>query len=83
MAGKILIITGKLVEREELSDILKDNYEVICATNGEEGRKHLSEIGSELECVFLRADLPGISGEALLKASYESGPSGYLRRCPC
>ncbi len=73
MAGKILIITGKLVEREELSDILKDNYEVICASNGEEGRKHLLENGADLVCVFIRADLPGISGEALVKASSESG----------
>ena len=73
MAGKILIITGKLVEREELSDILKDNYEVICASNGEEGRKYLLENGANLECVFIRADLPGISGDALVKAASESG----------
>ena len=71
--GKILIITGKLVEREELSEILKDNYDVICASNGEEGRKYLLENGADLECVFIRADLPGISGEALVKASSESG----------
>ena len=73
MAGKILIITGKLVEREELSDILKDNYEILCATNGEEGRKYLLENGASLECVFIRADLPGISGETLVKAASESG----------
>lgn len=73
MAGKILIITGKLVEREELSDILKDNYEILCATNGEEGRKYLLDNGASLECVFIRADLPGISGETLVKAAYESG----------
>ena len=73
MADKILIITGKLVEREELTEILSDDYEILSATTGEEGRKILNEKGSDLKCVFLRADIPGIPGLTLLKESSESG----------
>ncbi|MCR4791700.1 MAG: HD domain-containing protein [Lachnospiraceae bacterium] len=73
MAAKVLIITGKLVEREELSDIFRDTYEVVCASSGEEGRKLLSENTADIECVFLRSDLPGIPGSALLKEAYASG----------
>ena len=73
MASKILIITGKLVEREELSDIFRDRYEVVCASSGEEGRKYLTDEIVEFECVFLRGDLPGISGEILLKEAFANG----------
>ncbi len=73
MAAKVLIITGKLVEREELSDILRDTFEIVCASNGEEGRKLLSEGISDLACVFMRADLPGIPGAVLLKEAFSSG----------
>ena len=73
MASKVLIITGKLVEREELSDIFKDTYEVVCASDGEEGRRYLNDGISGFECVFLRADLPGVSGETLLKEAFAAG----------
>ena len=73
MASKVLIITGKLVEREELSDIFKGTYEVVCASDGEEGRRYLSDGISGFECVFLRADLPGVSGETLLKEAFAAG----------
>ena len=73
MASKVLIITGKLGEREELSDIFKSSYEVVCASSGEEGRKYLNEGITGFECVFLRADLPGVSGETLLKEAYAAG----------
>ena len=43
MASKVLIITGKLVEREELSDIFKGTDEVVCASDGEEGRRYLND----------------------------------------
>ena len=79
MAAKILIITGKLVEREELSDIFREGYEVLLASNGEEARKMLVEHGTDLGCVFIREDLPGISGDALIKASAESG---LIRKVP-
>ncbi len=73
MASKVLIITGKLVEREELSDIFKGTYEVVCASDGEEGRRYLNDGISGFECVFLRADLPGVSGETLLKEAFAAG----------
>ena len=79
MAAKILIITGKLVEREELSDIFREGYEVLLASNGEEGRKLLVENGADLDCVFIRADLPGIKGDALVKAAADSG---LIRKVP-
>jgi putative two-component system response regulator len=73
MAGKVMIITGKLVEREELSDMLKDRCEPVPVADGGEAKKLLMESGTDYDCVFLRADLPGVSGEEILKASFEKG----------
>ena len=73
MAAKVMIVTGKLVEREELSDMLSDRCETVLVADGGEAKKLLMESGDGYECVFLRADLPGVSGEEILKASFDKG----------
>lgn len=66
----ILVVEDDLRVRELLRDVLTDEgYEIIAATNGEEALATLATVRPNL--ITLDLDLPGISGELVLKELHQ------------
>ena len=64
----ILIIEDNALNREILSDVLSDMYNVICADNGKEGIDMLSSHTAAIDLVLLDIHMPIMDGYDVLKA---------------
>lgn len=63
--NQILIIDDSAFAVRVLADILKDTYDVICASNGEEGVRLARECAPSL--IMLDIEMPGMDGFEVLK----------------
>ena len=64
---KILIVEDDALNREMLSALLEDRYEIITAQNGKEGYQLLSDHYKELSLVLLDVQMPVMNGFEFLK----------------
>ncbi len=58
----LLVIDDSFMNREILSEMLKDNYDVIEAEDGQGGIAQLEKHGSDISLVLLDIVMPGLSG---------------------
>lgn len=63
----ILIVDDELINREILSVILKDEYDVILAEDGEAALREIVENADTLSAILLDLIMPGIGGVEVLK----------------
>lgn len=70
---KILIIDDFEMNREILSDMLEDEYEIIEASNGAEGIERLTEIGTDISLVLLDMVMPVMDGIEVLEVMNKDG----------
>ena len=75
----VLVVDDEMINREILSQILQDNYEVLCAADGAEALQTVREHGSELSLILLDLLMPDISGLEVLK---QIGESERFRQIP-
>lgn len=64
---KILIVDDAEMNREILSEMLKDEYEILEAENGQKALDILSASHKDLQLVLLDMNMPVMSGEEVLK----------------
>lgn len=63
----ILIIDDAEINREILTEMLKDDYQILKASSGEEGVALLEQYGKEINLVLLDIIMPGMDGFEVLK----------------
>lgn len=68
---KILIVDDAWINREILSDMLSDEYEILEADNGETAIEIMQFNYQTLQLVLLDMNMPGMSGEEVLKIMKE------------
>ena len=66
----ILVIEDNALNREILSDILSDMYNVLCAENGKEGMEMLASRTATIDLVLLDIHMPVMNGYEVLKAMH-------------
>lgn len=59
---QLLIVDDSEINREILTEILKDDYRILQAENGEEGIRILQEHENDIELVLLDILMPGLNG---------------------
>lgn len=79
MRDKVLIIDDAELNREMLAEILKKEYSVLSASDGQTGIDLLAERESEICVVLLDLVMPGMDGFAVMKVMEQSG---YLKHIP-
>ncbi len=68
----VLIVDDSEINREILSAILSNEYNIVEATNGEEAIDAIKELGTDLSAVLLDIIMPGIDGFDVLRFMNES-----------
>ena len=68
----VLIVDDSEINREILSAILSNEYNIVEATNGEEAIDSIKELGADLSAVLLDIIMPGIDGFDVLRFMNES-----------
>ena len=68
---QILVADDELINREILKEVLKDDYEIILACDGNEAMDLMREHKETLSLVLLDILMPGMSGLEILKAVKE------------
>lgn len=68
----VLIVDDSEINREILSAILSNEYNIVEATNGEEAIDSIKELGTDLSAVLLDIIMPGIDGFDVLRFMNES-----------
>ena len=63
----VLVIDDELINREILKGILQEDYEVLCAGNGQEALELIRENRNTLSLILLDLIMPVLSGKDLLK----------------
>ena len=63
---QILLVDDSEINREILTEILKDDYRILQAENGEEGIRILQEHENDIALVLLDILMPGLNGFAVL-----------------
>ena len=63
---KILIVDDAEMNREILSEMLKDEYEIMEARNGQEAIDILNNFHSDIQLVLLDMNMPVMNGESVL-----------------
>ncbi len=69
----LLIVDDSLMNREILSEMLKDDYDIIEAEDGKGGIEQLEKHGSEISLVLLDIVMPGSSGFDVLSSMMRRG----------
>jgi putative two-component system response regulator len=69
----VLIVDDAEMNREILREMLKDEYEIIEASNGREGVEKLVEYGAEISIMLLDIVMPEMDGFAVLSRMVRSG----------
>ena len=64
---QILVVDDEFINRELLGNVLKNDYEVLYAENGEEALKIINNNQDTLSLILMDLMMPGISGMELLK----------------
>ena len=64
---KILIVDDSQMNREILSDMLEDEYEILQAEGGTTAIELMSELHEQLSLVLLDMNMPDMSGTEVLK----------------
>ena len=77
--NKALIVDDIELNREMLSDILSDEYEVIEAGNGNEALEKIEENFSDLSVILLDLVMPELDGTGVLKIMKDRG---WIERFP-
>ena len=70
---KILVVDDAELNRELLYDILKDDYMIEMAANGEEALEHLRKSHHEISALLLDLRMPKIDGFAVIKEMQQKG----------
>lgn len=68
---KLLIVEDNIINREILTELLEDEYDIFTASNGEEGLQMLSEHYRELSAVLLDVYMPVCDGFTFLERRKE------------
>ena len=68
----VLIVDDSEINREILSAILSNEYNIVEVTNGEEAIDAIKELGADLSAVLLDIIMPGIDGFDVLRFMNES-----------
>ena len=76
---RVLIVDDSAFNRELLSEMLSQEYEILEAGNGEDALKLLSDNGRGIALVLLDIVMPGMDGFAVLK---EMSDKGMLEETP-
>ncbi len=71
VADKILIVDDSEMNREILSEILKDKYEILEAENGTDGLKLMEDHASDISLVLLDIVMPEMDGFQVLEVMNE------------
>jgi putative two-component system response regulator len=77
--GKMLIVDDIEINREILGEILEDDYEVICAENGQKAIEAVDKYKTDLAVILLDIVMPVLDGYEVLE--YLAG-NGYLEKVP-
>ena len=64
---RILVVEDESVNRELLSHILEEKYEVLQAADGIEAMHRIEEVGNDLSLVLLDLIMPNMSGQEVLE----------------
>ena len=70
---KLLVVDDAELNRELLYDILKDDYMIEMAANGEEALEHLRKSHHEISALLLDLRMPKIDGFAVIKEMQQKG----------
>ena len=70
---RVLIVDDSLLNREILSGILKNEFEIIEAESGEEATAQIERYGADISVVLLDLIMPGMSGFGVLDYMNERG----------
>lgn len=76
---KILIVDDAELNREILSDMLKNDYEVEMAEDGGEVFRIIKECREQISLIILDLHMPKVDGFAVLK---EAGRAGWIKKIP-
>ena len=76
---RILVVDDAEVNRELLSDMLKDEYQVEMAADGREAMEYLGRSPGELAAVLLDLHMPNMDGFAVMT---EMSKAEWLKRIP-
>lgn len=76
---KILVVDDAELNRELLHEILKDEYKVDMAKDGEQALKKLQESREKVGAMLLDLHMPGMDGFAVIAAMKERG---WLKKIP-
>lgn len=76
---KILVVDDAELNRELLYDILKDDYTIEMASNGEEALEHLRKSHHEISALLLDLRMPKIDGFAVIE---EMQQKGFIQQIP-
>lgn len=76
---KILVVDDAELNRELLHEILKDEYKVDMAEDGEQALKKLQESREKMGAMLLDLHMPGMDGFAVIAAMKERG---WLKKIP-
>ncbi len=72
-AHLVLIVDDSAMNREILREILSEDYEIMEASNGEEGMELLSRYKNDISLVLLDIVMPGMDGFEVLRLMQENG----------
>lgn len=73
MKKRVLIVDDSSLNREILSGILKNEFEIIEAESGEEATAKIERYGADISAVLLDLIMPGMSGFGVLDYMNERG----------
>ena len=74
---KILVVEDELINREILSFMLQDAYDVLLAETGSQAKALLNDHYKTLSLVLLDLNLPDMKGIDILRSIKEEGPAGH------
>lgn len=75
---KILVVEDELINREILSFMLQDAYDVLLAETGSQAKALLNDHYKTLSLVLLDLNLPDMKGIDILRSIKEEGPTALL-----
>ena len=79
MNDNILVVDDSEINRELLSDILQEDYEILTAEHGQEAVEKLAALEDRISIVLLDLQMPKLDGFGVLAAMREHG---WLERIP-